>query len=578
MSLIVRVTGLILALAVGCVSAIAALVTYTPSSDDINNPERGFYRHTERRSTDSFPLDPALLASFRAGGSSVIIRVIYLERFVTAPIDAPYLALLQDDFNAIRQAGLKVVIRFAYTDVYHETPPYGDASKPQVLAHIAQLEPLLRSNADVIAVVQAGFIGTWGEWYYTDWFVADPTQPWNITPADYANRREVLYRLLDALPTSRPTQLRTPTYKQQVLQTTQPVSPAQAFSGSYFSRTGHHNDCYLASDTDFGTYPDASQSQYPYLSADTLYTPMGGETCNPNPPRSDCPTALSEFALFHWSFVNKDYHPGVLSAWTTQGCTPTIQRRLGYRFTLLQGEYTDAARPGDAIHASIVLRNDGWAAPYLPRTVQLLLRSTSSGAVYAATSIADPRLWLPSSSTTHTLTIDACTSASLPPGTYERLLNLPDPARALRTRADYSVAMANDGSVREATTGYNRLWSNLTVSPSAPAAPCNTATRFVPFAGTPAEIAGVRWSSHTQLVWTADAASSRYHVYRDDVTQLANAAPRCNDELDSNPTDTRLDDSTVPSPGRAFYYLISGEAPNATEGVLGPPNPASCLL
>lgn len=326
MSLIVRVTGLILALAVGCVSAIAALVTYTPSSDDINNPERGFYRHTERRSTDSFPLDPALLASFRAGGSSVIIRVIYLERFVTAPIDAPYLALLQDDFNAIRQAGLKVVIRFAYTDVYHETPPYGDASKSQVLAHIAQLEPLLRSNADVIAVVQAGFIGTWGEWYYTDWFVADPTQPWNITPADYANRREVLYRLLDALPASRPTQLRTPTYKQQVLQTTQPVSPAQAFSGSYLSRTGHHNDCYLASDTDFGTYPDASQSQYPYLSADTLYTPMGGETCNPNPPRS-----------------------------------------------------------------------------------------TGSGAVYVATSIAN-----------------------------------------------YSVAMANDGSVREATTGYNRLWSNLT--------------------------------------------------------------------------------------------------------------------
>ena len=577
MTFIARISLLALAIALSCGGARAALVTYTPSNDDITNPERGFYKHTERRSTDATPLDPALLASFRAGGSSLIIRVIYLERFVTTPIDAPYLALLQNDFNTIRQAGLKVVLRFAYTDVYRETPPYGDATKPQVLAHIAQLEPLLRANADVTALVQAGFVGTWGEWYYTDWFVADPTQPWNITPADYANRREVMYRLLDALPAARPTQLRTPNYKQQVLQTTQPISPAQAYSGTYLSRTGHHNDCYLASDTDFGTYPDASQSQYPYLSADTIYTPMGGETCNPDPPRSDCPTALSEFALFHWSFVNRDYHPGVLASWTAQGCTPTIQRRLGYRFTLLQGEYTDAARPGDAIHASIVLRNDGWAAPFLPRTVQLLMRSTASGALYAATSVDDPRLWLASSST-RTLTIDACTSASLPAGTYELLLNLPDPARALRTRTEYSIAMANDGSVREAATGYDRLWSNVAVSATAPSSPCNTATRFVPFSGTPAEVVGLRWTSRTRLVWTADPAATRYHVYRDDLQRLPSAPPKCSDELDPNPTDTQLDDTSLPSPAHAFYYLISGEAPNANEGPLGVANAGSCLL
>ena len=41
---------------------------------------------------------------------------------------------------------------------------------------------------------------------------------------------------------------------------------------------GHHNDCFLASSTDFGTYDDKSV-EYPYLKDDTKYTVMGGETC-----------------------------------------------------------------------------------------------------------------------------------------------------------------------------------------------------------------------------------------------------------------------------------------------------------
>ena len=41
---------------------------------------------------------------------------------------------------------------------------------------------------------------------------------------------------------------------------------------------GHHNDCFLASSTDFGTYDDKSV-EYPYLTEDTKYTVMGGETC-----------------------------------------------------------------------------------------------------------------------------------------------------------------------------------------------------------------------------------------------------------------------------------------------------------
>jgi hypothetical protein len=91
-------------------------------------------------------------------------------------------------------------------------------------------------------------------------------------------------------------------------------------------------------------------------------------------------------------------------------------------------------------------------------------------------------------------------------------------------------------------------------------------------------VVGLRWTSHTRLVWTADPAATRYHIYRDDLPRLPSASPKCSDELDPNPTDTQLDDISLPPPAHAFYYLISGEAPNANEGPVGIPNAASCLL
>ena len=55
--------------------------------------------------------------------------------------------------------------------------------------------------------MQAGFIGSWGEWYYT-------TN--NLTTLE--NKKAVVTKLLEVLPESVKIQLRTPLYKQEVLQ------------------------------------------------------------------------------------------------------------------------------------------------------------------------------------------------------------------------------------------------------------------------------------------------------------------------------------------------------------------------
>lgn len=462
-------------------------VTYAPTTVNFANPERGFYHHTETHSDAYEPLALADLQSYRQNEQiSLILRLFYLDDFVETPISQSYLEGMTADFVALRQAGLKAVVRFAYTNQltfapnsdWPPIPPYGDASKAQILAHLQQLTPVLQANKDVIAVLQAGFIGVWGEWYYTDHFVANPTDPSTVSDAFYAQRGEVLAALLAALPADPMVQVRTPLFKQKIYGTgsgeDNALPPANAFDGSDRARTGHHNDCFLSSETDFGTYNEIAEDK-DFLAAETRYLPMGGESCNettddddPGTPenessdRSLCPTALAELALFHWSYLNADYHPGVLESWTQGGCLEPIERRLGYRFALLEGNYPDTLSAGGMMNIQIALRNEGWAAPYNPRPVNLVLRHATSGAVHRFPLATDPRLWLADGGGLHTISQQIPVPTNLPPGEYGLFLALPDPI--LTTRPEYAIRLAN-ATVWQEAEGWNNLLHTLTVTP-----------------------------------------------------------------------------------------------------------------
>jgi len=68
---------------------------------------------------------------------------------------------IDKDFATAREAGVKLIIRFCYT----EDPNLPDAPRHIVLSHINQLKPVIYKNHDVIYAVQAGFIGTWGNYF-----------------------------------------------------------------------------------------------------------------------------------------------------------------------------------------------------------------------------------------------------------------------------------------------------------------------------------------------------------------------------------------------------------------------------
>ncbi len=457
--------GMVAVMVAGCAPALQS-VHYPLSDETLPNPERGLYWHADTHASHYQRVHPQQLRAVRQKhGITLVYRGFILDDFVHAPISNAFLDSMAADFAAIRQAGMKAIVRFAYTDSidpppgksWPPVPPYGDADLQRILTHIEQLEPLLRANADVIAVVQAGFIGIWGEWYYTDHFSG--AKPGVMEAHHWDARRQVVMRLLQALPSTHAVQVRTPRYKRIIIGSNQPLNRKTAGTGRPVARIGLHNDCFLGSETDMGTYDDL-KADFAYLEADTRYVPVGGETCQPNPPRSACPNPVVEMERLHWSFLNARYHPDVLDSWRQGGCMEIVERRLGYRLALTEARYAPVARRGGVWRLRLDLLNTGFAAPYLPRGVEVVLRHRDTGSEYRADLGVDLRRALPQLPRRIQQNIQI--PGDMPAGRYTVLVHLADPAAGLASRAEYAVRLANP-DLWEPETGYNRAGFDMEV-------------------------------------------------------------------------------------------------------------------
>ena len=441
------------------VSAQSTTVNYTASSAVISNPERGFYKHT----SSSNPLNQTELTNYRLNNNiTLIYRNFKLNAFKSGPISAAYLASMQSDFDKLRNAGLKCIIRFTYSSSSSDSPR--DASKATILEHILQLKPLFTLNADVIAAVQAGFIGTWGEWYYTSQseFGGWGYNQTNLTATNINNRKDVVNALLSALPLSRMVQIRKPAFKQDLYSPTA-LANSQAFTETNLARIGHHNDCFLATSDDNGTYDNVT-TEYPYLAQETKFVPMGGETCDLNAPRTDCTTALFEMNKFHWSYLNLDYFPDVIDGFQSQNCFVDIQKKLGYRFELKSATLPTSVALNTTLPVTIKIVNQGFAAPFNERNAYIVLKNLTTNQVYPILMNADPRLWLGPNEIT--ITENLTLPTNLTTGNYKMYLHLPDNSPTIANRPDYAIRFANE-SVWESITGYNSLNHTLNVTTGA---------------------------------------------------------------------------------------------------------------
>lgn len=473
-------------------------ISYTKSTEDFPNPERGFYFASSGKPGQLKEDELVKLRTLNSIKSynanyATYITLVYkgylLTDFREKPISKEFLNLLQADFDATRKAGLKMILRFSYIDKSHKgdcpdgniCPPYGDATKEIVLKHIEQLKPLLQKNGDVIAVVQQGFIGIWGENHYTDYFGDASKNAVGFIPDNsWLDRNQMLKALLDATPKNRMVQTRTPQFKQRfidgahALVSTPATKENNSFNQSDGARIAFHNDCFLASEDDYGTFTDngnsiskkvdANKILRNYFEEESKYVAVGGETCDDTfSPQNDCAPlgyAQKEMAAMHYSFLNVSYNNLVNNDWETQGCMMEIKQRLGYRFVLEKAILPVHQKLSDSLKINIQINNKGFASPYNPRKTNVILRNTITKQIYSIALKANVQKWF---SGENLVQENISLPKQIKTGNYEVLLNLPDEAESLKNRPEYSIRFANN-HVWEQQTGYNSLNHTITIS------------------------------------------------------------------------------------------------------------------
>jgi len=424
--------------------SIAQSITYQANPSVISNPEKGFYHYTSTGSSGGYNLlTQSTISGYRTSENiTVIQRQFFLRDFITGiPITSTYLANMQTDFNRIRRAGAKVIVRFTYTSsssyiVFQPT-------KLQILAHMKQLVSVLNLNKDVIVSIQAGFIGKYGEWYYTGSSEFGDGNYTVLTATQWANRKEIMDYMINNFPIEVPLQVRYIYAKQKM------------YGNTYVGRIGFYNDSFLGTYGDSGTFVvNGSQSapsstDITYWQTSTVNNPVSGESNMLNTPRTDCANAMVEMDRYNWSLINKDYFPNVITNWQTNGCFTTMQKSLGYNLRLNSSNITNGI-------LTINMGNYGYSNLFKDRKGILVCKNTTTNVNYSYVADINIKRCV---STNYNITINLAT-LGLPVGQYKLYLNLPDP---LNSNKLYSIQTSNLNTWT--TEGFNDLLQTYTVQP-----------------------------------------------------------------------------------------------------------------
>ena len=428
-------------------SAFEGLTHKTMKESDVKiaNPERGFYFVESMHSAEEKPISVNLVKTQRKMNRTVMYFGCYLTDYMESDVAEEFLTGLRASLQNVREGGAKVVLRFAYTDDQYAKEP--EPSPEWVLRHIENITPILQEFGDIIMCFQAGFVGVWGEWYYTKHFVSNPK-----TPEEHALRKQVTDAMLKALPQDRQIALRTPMFARMMYADsyTDTLTLATAHNGSDRSRISGFNDCFGASSSDQGTFNGSDTREF--WKKDTRYVFMGGETCAVS-NYCKCEQSIKDMEDYHWTYLNSEYNGKVLNVWKTGGCFEEVERRLGYRLYVKDVFHSPSPAAGSDLRVALRIHNTGFSAPINPRAVELVLVDGNGKKTIYAQDDVDPRYWFAGQKQILDKTITLPSDAS---GKCTLYLNLPDPKETLHDNPFYSIRLAND-DVWDETTGYNKI-------------------------------------------------------------------------------------------------------------------------
>ena len=435
--------------------------TFGPTDTLFPNPERGWITH--RFSHDLWGLGN--LRNSEEKVSLVLIKIDISKYVKSTHIGPEKLTEIRTALDTCRSHGLKVTMRSAYA--WDEILAPDPKEIQTIKNHVMDMKSIYNQYADIIIAVEMGMFGPWGEMHSSQHSTINTKLYYPIKTSELQHVHNVY---MGALPTTHSVLVRTPHYIRQIFNDEKPPTLDEAYGVSGKARTGFHNDAYLNSIDDAGTfsYGWSRSQELNYINKLTRYTFFGGESFGtPNNTYNNAKNALLESKQQHMTYLNRDYYKPIYDAWG-KSAKEEFTRKLGYRFVLKSLSYSQEVAPGGTLNFSLKLQNIGFAAMHLNRPVNLILDNGKTGVgnvKYQTTISVDPRTWTPE---TDTISIDRRLRipANIIEGTWRLLLALPDASPRLQSDGRYAVRFANEAVWND--EGNNLLIERIPITASAP--------------------------------------------------------------------------------------------------------------
>ncbi|MCR5599727.1 MAG: DUF4832 domain-containing protein [Ruminococcus sp.] len=388
-------------------------INYKEVVETIPNPGAGYtktvWAHCSPNKTEVY--DPK---------GSIVLFFINIGQFSSGingkqdyDLDETFFNAWKQTFANCRKNGCMIGVRFRYDETGIENPE--PATFDKVLSHIKQIKEskLFEEYKDIIAFVESGFVGKWGEQHGGKY-----------TTVEYKAR--LLDAMLDAVPAPIPVTVRTPDtfakyagvdrseldddkyYKKYEYSDDEVVEPIPYLPDFY--RVGIYDDGYMGSDSDLGTYANR-EIETNWLHIFTENTYFGGEFSGELERAFKYDTylpknAIPEMYKNRLSYINSNIFEkykeftfgkecdieGVNnSAYYGETVFKFIRDHIGYRFVLRKSEHSAKVEQGGELVTNFDVENTGFANPVFRPKAALILEK--EGRFYEVDMPVDVHSW-----------------------------------------------------------------------------------------------------------------------------------------------------------------------------------------
>lgn len=353
---------------------------FTESSQELDNPSRGFYRiHCFQITDHQENYQQKIADEFGQDKETKLSLVeINLQNYRQGAITEVGLANIESLLDALKAADKQLVLRFVY-DWDGKNMEREPENLETILLHMEQIGPALREHHKQIFTLQGLFIGNWGEMNGTKFLKEEDLS-------------QLAFKLAAVTDPSTYLSVRMPAQWRKIIGDQGENQSIRDLK----TRLGLFNDGMLGNESDYGTYgtesADAADWHSSWSREDELEfqnelcgrVPNGGEVIHEN-AFNDLDRAIEDLATMHVTYLNQDYDREVFQKWereqvSEQGCfsgmdgLTYIKRHLGYRL-LITDAYLEHKALKNLLSADVTFKNAGFAPLYRDVKVQLSLYS-----------------------------------------------------------------------------------------------------------------------------------------------------------------------------------------------------------